>query len=97
MGKQRSERSHCKCVGDPLRLLRGQFIAGLWSAVADRRAGGFELSASALRECVHADLREHLVCLSELLACVDAPGLTAKPLAIEKMGAGQFRQDAAAA
>src|SRR4051812_39624356 len=80
-----------------LDLLRCQLVAGLRSAFAHRRAGRFELSAGTLRERAHADRRQHAMRRPEVLAGIDAPAFAAQPFAVEQMGAGQLRRDAAAA
>ena len=80
-------------AGEPgdLRLLRGQLVARLGAALADRLAGGEQLAAGALGERLDAHLGEHVVRRAQLLAGVDAPALAAQPFAVEQMRARELR------
>ena len=80
-------------AGQPrdLPLLRGQLVARLGRPLADRLAGGLQLTAGALGERLHADRRELVVRRPELRARVHAAILPAQPFAVEQVSAGELR------
>src|SRR3954454_6668257 len=75
--------------GDVL-LLRGQIVDGVDVAFTDLFAGGDQLSPCALAEGIGADRREQVVGAAQLVAGVHSSVLTAKPLAVEQVGAGEL-------
>ena len=77
------------CEPGDLRLLHGEFVRRLDGALADRFAGGRQLTAGPLGEPLHAHRAVQLVGDAQLLAGVDSTVLAAQPFAVEQMGAGE--------
>ena len=86
-------------AGEPrdLPLLCGQIIAGLDGPLPHRLARRLELLAGALGERLHPDLDEHFVGRAQLLSRVDPAILTAQPLAVDQMRAGELGTEPGAA
>src|SRR5262245_127745 len=79
-------------AGQPgdLPLLRGQLISPLQRPLAHLLACRQQLTPGPLAEALHADRREPVVGRAELLPGVDAALLTAQPLSVEQMRAGEL-------
>jgi len=74
-----------------------EISARIGGAPAHGPAGGQQLPAGPLRECPHTDHGEHLVRLAQLRARLGPPALTAQPLAVEQVRAGELGTEAGAA
>ncbi len=83
-------RPSARQPGDVL-LLRGERSARVVTALADRLPGGQQLMARALGEGLHAHRDEVVMGDPQLLSGVHAAVLTAQPLAVEQVGAGEVR------
>src|SRR5262249_14923481 len=94
LGTDLGVRQAVTCEARDLLLLRGQLVARLCAPHAHLLAGCCELAACALRECIHADRREHVVRRSQLPPREHATTLASEPLAVQKMRARDLRAEA---
>src|SRR6266446_6618392 len=85
--------------GEPrdLLLLRGEQAACLVAAFAHFLAGGEQLAAGALGECLGAEADEQLIRGAELFARVHPSVLTPQPFAVDQVRAGELRPERGAA
>src|SRR3954454_24247842 len=75
-----------------LLFLGRELIAGVVSALAHLLASGQQLASRALCEAIGSHRGENGMCLAELFAGIDPPGLTAEPLAIAEPGTSEVRR-----
>ena len=83
-------------TGQPchLGLLSGQRVISPAHSLADCLARGEQLAPGSFGECPGAHRLQHLVGGAQLLARIGPPVLTAQPLAVDQVRAGQLGADA---
>jgi hypothetical protein len=79
-----------------LGFLGGEFVPGLDAASPGVLGGGQQLAFGAYGERLDPHRVEHLECGAQFLSRVDAPSLSAQPLAVEEMGARELNANARA-
>src|SRR3954451_23158338 len=72
-----------------LCLLGGQVLVRLDGPITRMLGGRFELDPGALGERFHAELREQLVRMTQLLARVEPAALPTQPFAVQEVSAGE--------